>query len=110
MLASAIGSYQRHGRLNRRRAAAKELIVLRMILYRMVLCGSVLTAIGGCSSTPVLLNASEEGVVVRYSPGSVTAAEAFAAAQASCQRYGRNAVAQGTALTGDVFANFSCVK
>jgi hypothetical protein len=84
--------------------------VLRMILHRIMLFGGVLTAISSCGSTPVLLNPSEEGVIVRYSPGSVTAAQAFAAAQASCQRYGRNAVAQGTGLTGDVFATFSCVK
>lgn len=83
--------------------------MLRMTAHRVVLLG-VLAAIGGCGSPPVLLNASEEGVVVRYGPGSATAAEAFAAAQASCQHYGRNAVAQGTGLTGDVFATFSCVK
>jgi hypothetical protein len=85
------------------------LIVLRMTSLRVVLLG-VLAVIAGCSSTPVLLNASEQGVVVRYGPGSGTAAEAFAAAQASCQRYGRNAVAQGTSQTGDIFATFSCVK
>ena len=77
---------------------------------RMMLFAGILISGGGCSSTPVLLNASEEGVVVRYDPGSVTSAEALSAAQASCQRYGRKAVAQGTALTGDVFATFSCVK
>ena len=80
-----------------------------MSWYRMSLF-CCLAALGGCSSPPVLLNASEEGVVVRYNPGLTTTAEASAAAQASCQRYGRNAVAQGTALTGDVFATFSCVK
>jgi hypothetical protein len=86
------------------------LIVLRLISCRLALFGGILAATGGCSSTPVLLNASEQGVVVRYGAGSVTAADAFAAAQASCQRYGRNAVAQGTSQTGDIFATFSCVK
>jgi hypothetical protein len=64
----------------------------------------------GCASKAVLLNASEEGVVVRYNPDAMTSDQAAAAAQASCAKYGRSAVPQGTALTGDVFATFSCVK
>jgi len=82
----------------------------RMNFHRAVLLAGALISVSACSGTPVLLNASEEGVVVRYSPESVTSAQAKAAAQASCQRYGRNAVAQGTAITGDVFATFTCVK
>ena len=82
----------------------------RMTLPRFALCLGVVAAAGGCGSTPVLLNPSEEGVVVRYDPGTVTSAEALAAAQASCAKYGRKAVAQGTALTGDIFATYSCVK
>ena len=79
-------------------------------LSRTLWVGIFLVAIGGCTSTPVLLNASEEGVVVRYDPSSVSAAQALAAAQASCQRYGRKAVAQDTALTGEMFVTYSCVK
>ena len=82
----------------------------RMTSPRIILLLGALTAVAGCGSTPVLLNASEEGVVVRYDPGTVTAAQALAAAQASCGKYGRKAVAQGTALTGDIFATYSCVK
>lgn len=81
-----------------------------MTWHRAFLFGSFLAVIGGCSSSPVLLNASEEGVIVRYSPGSVTTAQASAAAQASCAKYGRRAVQQGTSSTGDVFITFSCVK
>ena len=102
--------FAQRGRLKPRLAAAMESIVSRMISYRALILGGVLVASGGCGSAPVVLNASEEGVVVRYSPGSATAADAFAAAQASCQRYGRNAVAQGTGATGDIFATFTCVK
>jgi len=72
--------------------------------------GWALFLLGGCASKPVLLNASEQGVVVRYNPDATTADQAAQAAQASCAQYGRNAVPQGTALTGDVFATFSCVK
>ncbi len=84
--------------------------MLRVISCRALALAGCLAAIGGCASAPVVLNASEEGVVVRYSPGSATAADALAAAQASCQHYGRNAVAQGTGMTGDIFATFTCVK
>jgi len=81
-----------------------------MKLCRAMLWGVVLATAGGCSAPPVLLNAGEEGVVVRYNPGSTTADQAAAAAQAWCGKYGRRAVAQGTGITGDVFATFSCVK
>jgi len=77
---------------------------------RAALVGAVLATLGSCASAPVLLNASEEGVVVRYNPDSVTAADAAVAAQASCQRYGRNAVAQETQRTGEVFTTFACVR
>lgn len=76
----------------------------------ILLLGGFLAALAGCSSQPVLLNASEEGVVVRYAPGSATTAQALAAAQASCAKYGRHAVQQGIGVTGDVFTTFSCVK
>jgi hypothetical protein len=68
--------------------------------------------VAGCSSTPpVLLNASEEGVVVRYSQSSVTSADAITAADKFCGQYGRKAV-QGEAslLTGDTYVSFSCQK
>jgi hypothetical protein len=77
--------------------------------HRMLVFGSFLAALAGCSSPPVLLNASEEGVIVRYGAGS-TPAQALAAAQASCAKYGRHAVQQGIGVTGDVFTTFSCVK
>ncbi len=79
-------------------------------LRTLLISGSILAALGGCASQPVLLNASPEGVVVRYNPGTVTPAQAAAAAQASCQKYGRNAVPQGSGMTGDVFATFTCVR
>ncbi len=72
--------------------------------------GVALVLLTACASKPVLLNASEQGVVVRYNPDATSADQAAALAQASCAKYGRNAVPQGTALTGDVFATFSCVK
>ena len=84
--------------------------MLRPRSNRVAFVGAVLVALGACSSTPVLLNASEEGVVVRYNPDSVTSTDAAAAAQASCQRYGRNAVAQETTRTGEVFTTFTCVR
>jgi hypothetical protein len=87
-----------------------QFVMLRSTWKRAVLVAAILAALGSCSSTPVLLNASEEGVVVRYNPDSVTSADAVAAAQASCQRYGRNAVAQETQRTGEVFTTFACVR
>jgi hypothetical protein len=76
----------------------------------VLLVGATMSLLGGCTSKPVLLNASEEGVMVRYDPTAVTPDEAAAAAQASCAKYGRNAVPQNTALTGEAFTSFSCVK
>src|SRR5579864_8118883 len=87
-----------------------QFVMLCLTWKRAALVGGVLTALGSCSSAPALLNASEEGVVVRYNPDSVTAADAAAAAQASCQRYGRNAAAQETQRTGEVFTTFACVR
>jgi hypothetical protein len=65
----------------------------------------------GCASTPVLLNASPEGVVVRYSQGGTTSADAMTAATHYCAQYGRQAV-QGDAnsATGDTFVSFTCQK
>jgi hypothetical protein len=57
-----------------------------------------------------LLNASEQGVIVRYNPDVMTATEAAVAAQASCAKYGRHAVPGEIALTGEVFATFSCIR
>jgi len=78
--------------------------------HRIWLLGVALLLLGGCESKPVLLNASEQGVVVRYNPSSTSAAEALAAAQASCQRFGRTALLQDTAVTGEMFATYTCVK
>lgn len=68
--------------------------------------------LAGCSSSaPVLLNASEEGVVVRYSQGSATSADATAAAEKLCGQYGRKAVeGEGNEMTGDTFVTFTCQK
>lgn len=68
--------------------------------------------LAGCGSpAPVLLNASEEGVVVRYSQGSATSADAAAAAERFCGQYGRKAVeGEGNEMTGDTFVTFSCQK
>lgn len=74
------------------------------------LLGLVLCSLAGCGGRPVVLDSSEEGVVVRYDPNAVTATEATAAAQSACAKYGRNAVPGGTAMTGDVFASFTCTK
>jgi uncharacterized protein YcfL len=70
----------------------------------------IAAALVGCSSSaPVLLNASEEGVVVRYSQGSATSADAAAAAAKFCGQYGRKAVeGEGNEMTGDTFVTFSC--
>jgi hypothetical protein len=81
-----------------------------MNLSRAALFCVVMMTLGACSSKPVLLNASEQGVVVRYNPSALTRTDALAAAQASCQRFGRNAILQDTAMTGEMFATYSCVK
>lgn len=65
----------------------------------------------GCSSAPVLLNGSEQGVVVRYSQSASSPTDATAAAKKFCAQYGRNAVeGEGNAATGDTFVSYSCEK
>ena len=67
--------------------------------------------LAGCGTPPVLLNGSEQGVVVRYSQSSGNAAEADAAADKFCAQYGRKAVrGEGDASTGDTFVSYSCDK
>jgi len=67
--------------------------------------------LAGCSSEPVLLNGSDQGVVVRYSQSSGSAAAATAAADKFCAQYGRRAVkGEGDASTGDTFVSYSCEK
>jgi hypothetical protein len=72
---------------------------------------SVGVVLAGCSSQPVLLNGSEQGVVVRYSQSSGSPADATAAAEKFCAQYARKAVqGDGDASTGDTFVSFSCEK
>jgi hypothetical protein len=60
---------------------------------------------------PVLLNGSEQGVVVRYSQVTGDAKEADAAAQKFCAQYGRKAIAGvGDASTGDTFVAYTCAQ
>ena len=67
--------------------------------------------LASCNSPPVLLNGSEQGVVVRYSQSSGNPADATAAAEKFCAQYGRKAVAgEGNASTGDPFVSYSCEK
>ena len=68
--------------------------------------------LAGCgSSAPVLLNGSEQGVVVRYSQSSGSPSDASAAAEKFCAQYGRKAVqGEGSAMTGDTFVAYSCEK
>ncbi len=81
-----------------------------MNIARIFVVGLV-ALVGGCASTPVLLNASPEGVVVRYSQGSTTSADAVAAAAKHCAQYGRQAVqGDGNSATGDTFVSFTCQK
>ena len=70
----------------------------------------VAASLAGCSAAPVLLNASPEGVVVRYDPMVTSAADAAAAAQEACARYHRKGVQRGSAGTADTFTSFACVK
>jgi hypothetical protein len=78
-------------------------------LRNLPLGAAVLLA--ACSSPPVLLNGSEEGVVVRYSQSSGSRVDATAAAEKFCEQYGRKAVAgEGNASTGDTFVSYSCEK
>jgi hypothetical protein len=78
--------------------------------YRVLLAGLVLVGLVACSSEPVVLNESQEGMVVRYNPNAVSSAEAAAAAQKVCATYGRKAVFKAIGFTGDVFATYACVK
>jgi hypothetical protein len=67
--------------------------------------------LAGCSSPPVLLNGSEQGVVVRYSQSSGKPADAATAAEKFCAQYGRKAVeGEGNASTGDTFVSYTCEK
>ena len=67
--------------------------------------------LASCNSPPVLLNGSEQGVVVRYSQSSGSPTEATAAAEKFCAQYGRKAVqGDGDASTGDTFVSYSCQK
>jgi starvation-inducible outer membrane lipoprotein len=67
--------------------------------------------LAGCSTAPILLNGSEQGVVVRYSQSSGSATAATAAADKFCAQYGRKAVqGDGDASTGDTFVSYTCEK
>lgn len=67
--------------------------------------------LAACSSPPVLLNGSEQGVVVRYSQSTGSRADANAAAEKFCEQYDRKAVeGEGNASTGDTFVSYSCEK
>ena len=77
---------------------------------RIFLLG-LIALLGGCSTQPVLLNGSPEGVVVRYSQASATSADAVAAATQYCAQYSRNAVqGDSNTQTGDTFVSFTCEK
>jgi uncharacterized protein with PIN domain len=77
---------------------------------RILLAGLFLIGLVACSSQPAVLNESQEGMVVRYNPNAVSTAEAAATAQKVCAKYGRKAVFKASAVTGDVFATYACVK
>ena len=70
-----------------------------------------LCLLAGCHTPPVLLNGSDQGVVVRYSQSGATSADAAAAADQFCSQYGRKAI-QGDAslMTGDTYVSFACQK
>ena len=69
----------------------------------------LLAACGG--GQPVLLNGSEQGVIVRYSQANGRSTDADEAAQKFCAQYGRRAVAGiGDASTGDTFVSYTCAK
>lgn len=72
----------------------------------------VAIVLGGCGkSEPVLLNASPEGVVVRYSQAVATYDDAALAAAKFCAQYKRKAVAgDSNAMTGDTFVSFRCAE
>jgi hypothetical protein len=81
-----------------------------MKALRIVPLGMALV-LAGCGTPPVLLNGSDQGVVVRYSQSSGSATEAVAAAEKFCAQYGRKAVqGDGDASTGDTFVSFTCDK
>ena len=86
------------------------IIAICMKLTRYSLASLFLLSLAGCSSRPVVLNESQEGLVVRYNPNGTTAEEAAAVAQKTCGKYGRKAVFKASGFTGDTFATFSCVK
>lgn len=68
--------------------------------------------LAACSGgAPVLLNGSEQGVVVRFSQANGSSTAADEAAQKFCAQYGRKAVAGiGDASTGDAFVAYTCAK
>jgi starvation-inducible outer membrane lipoprotein len=69
----------------------------------------LVAALAGCSAPPVLINGSAQGVVVRYSQTGSTSADATAAAQKFCARYGRKAVQTAADVaTGDTFVSYTC--
>jgi hypothetical protein len=91
-----------------RAASAIKLVAMKAL--RIFPLGIALF-LAGCSSQPVLLNGSEQGVVVRYSQSSGSAADADAAADKFCAQYGRKAIkGDGDASTGDTFVSYSCDK
>lgn len=87
-----------------------RIYVARMKLVRIFPLVLTAALLGGCASKPVLLNASPEGVVVRYDPMFTTAAAAKTAAQAFCARYHRIAVVGASSGTAETFTSFACVK
>jgi hypothetical protein len=79
-------------------------------LRRGGLIATSLLCLAACSTPPVAVNPSEEGVVIRYGYATSSAAAAAALAQEVCAKYGRNAVFQGSDTEGDVFASYYCIK
>ena len=79
---------------------------------RIFLIAATLCPLAGCgSSTPVLMNGSAEGVVVRYNQSGATSTDATAAAEKYCAQYGRKAAQGGAnAATGDTFVSYTCQK
>ena len=77
--------------------------------YTPILVVAILIGLASCGGKPVAINASEVGIVVRYS-WSDSPEAATAMAQANCAKYGRNAVLQSIDNGGSVFASYYCVK
>lgn len=76
-----------------------------------ILSLGITLSLAACGSTPVLLNGSEQGVIVRYSQANGNSIEADDMAQKFCAQYGRKAVAgTGDASTGDTFVSYTCTK